>query len=325
MSMQNKILKVVLISFVVFLGAFIVISRQNNKIKTPDVHKIQQNPQQQPNVIKPYNISNKIPNYLTYDGVVNQINNWNKEAPEITEVGTYGKTSNNKDIYYIRVCGNKNANLPKVLITACIHGNEKIANATVMGMIGKLLSDYGRDEKVTKLVSSRDIYWIPVVSPDSYISDSRHVDGVDPNRNFPYPGNPNVNSVPPISALREFFLKHKFLAVVSTHSYSRIYLYPYGYTATPCPDVNTYKDICGRMANLANYSSSNIRSIRTAQPYHGFEADWFYENGAFAIVSEVSLDFKPAESTIAPEVERNYKAYLLFIEEAPVVNLTKRK
>ena len=307
--MQNKILKIMVFSFVVFLGIFIIFSLKREPTNTTQDFKEQ-------NVIKSYNIS--IPSgYLSYENVVNQINKWNKEAPEITEVGVYGKSSAQKEIYYIRVCGDKNKNLPKVLIMACIHGNEKIANATVMGVLGKILNNYGKDDKVTKLLLERDIYFVPIVSPDSFVNNTRHVDGVDPNRNFPYKLNPNVKSVPPIAALREFFIKHKFSAVISTHAYSRLYIYPYGYTASPCPDINKYKDLCGRMASLARYQIKQIHEIQTAQPYRGFEADWFYENGAFAIVAEVGLEFIPPESTIIGEVERNYDAYLLFVNEAP--------
>jgi hypothetical protein len=75
------------------------------------------------------------------------------------------------------------------------------------------------------------------------------------------------------------------------------------------------------MAKISGYRSDQIRNLPTAPPYQGFEADWFYINGAFGMVAEVGVQFKPPESDIAPEVERNYKSYLLFIDEAPLQNL----
>jgi hypothetical protein len=88
-----------------------------------------------------------------------------------------------------------------------------------MGILEKYLTDFGRDPKITKLINEREVYWVPVVSPDSFITDQRHVDGVDPNRNFPYPSQPNIDSVPPIRALREFFIQKQFKAALSTHAY----------------------------------------------------------------------------------------------------------
>jgi hypothetical protein len=177
---------------------------------------------------KQYTISQPT-GYLNYNGVIAQIKKWNQEAPEITEVGTYGKTTRGNEIYYIRT-GKGGV---KVLITACIHGNEKIANATMMGILGKYLHDYGRDPIVTRLIQEREVYWVPVVSPDSFIADVRHVDGVDPNRNFPFPGHMDVKSVAPIQALRDFFQQKQFKAAVSTHAYGRIYIHPWGYTNQP--------------------------------------------------------------------------------------------
>lgn len=317
--MKNKILAIAIFS--VFISLLILL-KINNEIKIENVVPKPDKPVQ-PTIPKQYNITKQIPGYLNYPDIYSQLEQWNKEAPEITELSSYGKSSAGRDIYYLRMCGNKNGNCPKVLLTACIHGNEWIANASVMGIMGKMLNAYGRDSKITKLINERDIYWIPVVSPDSYIAKTRHVDGVDPNRNFPYPGQLNKSSIPPIAALRSFFLQHKFKAVISGHAYSQMYIYPWGYTFTPCKDEAIYKDICGRMGKLSGYKIYQIRRINTAHPYHGFEADWFYMNGAFGIVAEFGQKFMPASSAIEPEVNRNYPAYLLFIEEAPLVDFSK--
>src|SRR6185437_4635499 len=48
-------------------------------------------------------ITTKIPTYLPYAGIVEQLKTWNKEAPYLTQVGTYGKTSKGQDLYYIRI------------------------------------------------------------------------------------------------------------------------------------------------------------------------------------------------------------------------------
>jgi hypothetical protein len=125
--------------------------------------------------------------------------------------------------------------------------------------------------------------------------------------------------VPPIRALREFFIQKQFKAALSTHAYGRLYIFPFGYTNKQAPHHQTFRDICGRMGEMARYRSEQINNIQTAPPYHGFEADWFYANGAFGMVAEVGMEFTPSATEIAPEVNRNYRPYLLFIEEAPLV------
>ena len=100
----------------------------NPEIKTEEIkEKIE---------IKPSlpNISTVIPTYLDYTEIITQIQKWHQEAPNLTEFGYYGKTKHNTNIGYIRICNNKNTkkDLPKVLITACIHGNEPLATGCIM-------------------------------------------------------------------------------------------------------------------------------------------------------------------------------------------------
>lgn len=194
------------------------------------------------------NISNATPSYMNYLNTVAQLKKWNAEAPEMTEVGTYGKSSRGTDLYYFRIANKRYSssdNKPKVLITACIHGNEPLSSSTVMWWIGGILSRYSADSKIAEMVDQRDIYFIPVVSPDSY-PNSRHVDGVDPNRNFPTASDPSRRSVAPVQALREFHAKIKPNAVISGHTWGRVFLTPWGDQMKNCPDHEEYKRVSGR-------------------------------------------------------------------------------
>jgi len=55
------------------------------------------NPPELPPIIN--NITKAQPSYMNYEATVAQLQTWNKEAPEMTEVGSYGKTARGKDIY----------------------------------------------------------------------------------------------------------------------------------------------------------------------------------------------------------------------------------
>lgn len=338
--MNNKI-SLFILAVVTCIGGLIVATKQA-PAPTPQpqpkgelVQPVQPVPIPTPKQLpSSYNISPTIPSYLNYEGVKKQLDDWHRQAPEITEVGSYGKSSAGRDIYYFNVTAptpigfertdikvNNGHSKPRVLITACIHGDEHIANATVMGIVGNYLQGYGRDEKITKLIRERDVYFVPVVSPDSFVGVSRHVDGVDPNRNFPYPGNVNVRSVPPVDALRRFHLEKKFDAAMSGHAFGRVIIYPFGHTKSPSPDDAKFKEIAGKMGQLTGYRPTSISGIQTAPPYHGFEADWFYYNGCFAMVTEFGQTKRPPASDIAPEVQKTFRAFVLFIEEAPLVKV----
>lgn len=292
--------------------------------------------------IPPANITNPFPDYQDYNKIVSQLQEWNKESPQLTEVGTYGKTSRGKDIYYIRLNDKRHPGKPVVLITACIHGNEPLATSTTMTYIGTMLSKFGRDNEITELMKTRDIYFVPVVSPDSY-PNSRHVDGVDPNRNFPRE-NSEKQSVPPVQALKEFFLKIKPKAVISGHTWGRVYLVPYGDKMQHCENKEDYARIMDKMSELSGYrwmracdlytaNGLNVPPIRYGNigwdanymsPIYGTEVDWYYRNGAIGIVCEFGTHQRiPSRSDIEDEHKRTYQAFLHFVKEAPLVEVKK--
>jgi len=340
--------KFLIVNILVFvLGISLLSYKYHLKQQTPPAPIQQEQPivPIQPEPPKPEkpnpDISVKIPEYLNYEKTVEQLKKWNSEAPKLTSVGTYGTSSRGKELWYIRIHGDDgDDNDPVVLTTACIHGNEPLSASTVMGYIGTMLDAYGEDEEVTKLIDTRDFYFIPVVSPDSY-PNSRHVDGVDPNRNFPTLRDPNKRSVAPVQALQEFFLKIKPNAVISGHTWGRVYLIPYGDTMQNCPNHSDYKPIMDQMAELSKYrwiracdmymtggGLNNPPIIKTwglegyGTPIYGTEVDWYYRNGAAGIVMEFGTHQRiPSVSDIKTEFDRTYKAVLHYYDKAPLMKI----
>lgn len=279
-------------------------------------------------------ISNATPGYLTYDKTVSQLKEWNAEMPELTSFGVYGKTTMGKDCCYLRVGNGKSV----VLVTACIHGNEPLASSTVMWYIGALLSGYGKDEAITYLLDSREVYFVPIVSPDSYPS-SRVVDGVDPNRDFPGPSRPKHKSCPPVRAIQDLYSKIKPAAVMSGHTWGRVYLTPYGDKMQNCPDHAAIMSVMDKMKSLSGYRciracdmygpNLNNPPIRTlgfgeSTPIIGTEVDWYYRGGSFGIVCEFGSHQRiPNLEETKTEFDKTFGAFLYFLKEAPLVKITQ--
>jgi hypothetical protein len=267
-------------------------------------------------------ISNPIPQHLSYPQTVEQLKTWNKEAPDLTEVGIYGQSKKGTDLFYIRVNNKLDKNTkPVILITACIHGNESWSAGVTMGYLGNLIKNYSTDPKIKTLINSRDIYFIPVVSPDSY-TQQRFVDGVDPNRDFPTPKNKTHQSTPSVAALREFYWKIKPHAVLSGHTYGRFFLIPYGDQYGKNPNQSDYDAIVGKMAKMANYKMIHCAELYKS-PIDGTEVDWFYRNGSFATVIEYGThQHKPSLQEIKDELKRTQDAITYFIEKSPDIKIT---
>lgn len=266
------------------------------------------------------NISKAIPGYQDYSGTVSQIQQWEKEAPDLVETGTYGSSAKGQKLYFIRLSNEFSPSQKVVLITASIHGNEPWSTSTVMAYIGTMLSKYGKDDEITKLVNERTIYFVPVISPDSY-PNSRHVDGVDPNRDFPGPRNPNRQSTPAVAAIQSLFRQIKPCAVISGHTFGRIYLHPFGDSMQTCPNHADFQRIVGEMGRLSNYRVDRACNMYNS-PIHGTEVDWYYRNGAFAIVMEFGTHQRiPSMEDTTSEFNRTFKAVLYFMREAPEVKV----
>lgn len=254
-------------------------------------------------------ITEVTPSFRQYPEIVQLLKRWESEAEDFVEVGTYGKTSEGQDQYYIRITNEmKEGDKPRTLMTGCIHGNEPISTWTTMWWIGRMLKDYGTDKQVTELVDTREMYFIPVISPDSY-PDSRHVDGVDPNRNFPSSG--EKQSVPPIENLKNFFREKKFDAYASGHSYGRVWMFA---SNSDRERKAVYDKIKGEIDNLSSY-----RVTQLGGPGTTLDADWGNRQGVFSVLIEFGTHQRPpSDSDIQTEFDATYKAALYFMKEAAV-------
>ena len=320
--MSNRLTILVLINFSIFCAGMLGIASKNkNKIviQPRTVNQYSSVPVEQIPDLN-YDISNPVPAYKDNDGTWAQLQEWNKEAPDLVEIGIYGKSTRGRDLRFIKIENEFIDSVkPVVLITACIHGNEPLSASTTMGFIGTILDKYGDDDEITNLIDERIIYFIPIVSPDSYPY-SRRVDGVDPNRNFPGPRN-DRHSVQPIAELQKFFKQIKPNAVISGHTWGRVYLTPYGDHTRLCPNNDDYQRIVGEMGLISQYRMQRACQMY-GHPIYGTEVDWYYRNGAFSIVMEFGTHQSiPSKNDIDTELNRTFKAVLHFIEEAPLVEI----
>ena len=273
---------------------------------------------------RPSHISTPMPDYKPYFEIVEQLREWHQESLDLTEIGVYGKSAKGTDLWYIRITNfvtpSEQRRRPIVLMTGATHGNESISSMTILAYAGELLSKYGRDRQITELVNTRDIYIIPIVSPDTF-PHSRHVNRVDPNRDYPTFDDPNKRSIPIIQSLRDFVLKIQPNAIISGHSFGKVFIYPWGDTALDCPNKEDYLSILSEMQNKSGYKMLKLSKVY-GRPIYGTEADWYYRQGFFSVVAEYGNHQKPPTfNEIRKEFLQTFKAILYFIEVAPQVRV----
>ncbi len=286
--------------------------------------------------------------YYTYETMTSTLKTWSETYKNITRLESLGKTFENRDIWAIKVSDNpeKNEKEPAALVMGAHHAREWISVEVPMGALKQILEGYGNDEKITKLVNEREIWFVPMVNPDGVFysqNKSRYwrknrfkTYGVDLNRNYGYKwgntGSSNSTnsdtyhgtgpfSEAESSAIKMLAEREKFQASLSFHSYSELVLFPFGYAYNvPCEDTPTLSRLAGEMAKFNGYTPENSAEL---YPAMGDSDDYLYgEHKALAFTIELATTFIPDPSEIAEINKINVPAVLHLIDKSGTYAVT---
>ncbi len=215
------------------------------------------------------------------------------------------------------------------------HAREPMGAEAELEFEDWLCTHYGSDPVATRLLESRNILFTPCVNPDGY-EYNRQTNpngggmwrknrrnngggsyGVDLNRNYGWEwgpqwsgssGNPNSDvyrgtapfSEPETAAMRDLLNQEPPVMSVSAHTYSNLWLYPWGYDTVYTPDDAAFRAYAARMTAENGWSyGTDWEVLYTA---NGVSDDDHYGNlGTWAFTAEIgsaSDGFWPAPSRI---------------------------
>jgi hypothetical protein len=107
--------------------------------------------------------------YYTYQEVNDALRILNKAYPELTKLEVVGKSEEGREIYALTINNPKTGDdrsKPGVYVDGNIHGNEIQAGEVCLYYANMLLTKYGENEKITKVVDRNAHFIIPVVNVD---------------------------------------------------------------------------------------------------------------------------------------------------------------
>jgi Zinc carboxypeptidase len=211
----------------------------------------------------------------------------------IAKVVKIGTSVNGQEILAVKVTRDaakvKDGSRPAVLYASAQHAREWITPEMTRRLMHYMLDGYGKDPKITAMVNSTELWFVPVANPDGYdytFTEGNRLwrknlrdnngdgqttagDGVDPNRNFsekwgydnegssPDPASETYRgagpgSEPETKALDGLFKRVGFEFFVNYHSAAELLLYGIGWqVSTPSPDDVIYEAMAGTDANPA--------------------------------------------------------------------------
>lgn len=107
--------------------------------------------------------------FLPYQDLTKLLEAWQDTHPGLIELSSIGRSWEGRDIWLATLtsavtgpAGDK----PGFLVEASIHANELTGSFAALHLIERVLSGYGSDERVTRLLDTRVLYIVPRVNPD---------------------------------------------------------------------------------------------------------------------------------------------------------------
>ncbi|MFC9593353.1 M14 family zinc carboxypeptidase [Streptomyces sp. NPDC056944] len=228
------------------------------------------------------------------NGLKQEILDTARAHPGLTKVVSIGKTLKGQDILALKLTRGaqraKDGSKPATLYMSNQHAREWITPEMTRRLMHYYLDNYGKDERITRIVDSTELWFVLSANPDGY--DFTHADpdnrqwrknlrdndgdgkigpgdGVDLNRNFAYKwGYDNEGSSPDPTdetfrgkaamsepetrALDAFQKRIGFAYGVNYHSAAQLLLYGVGWqVATDTPDDVALKALAGTPQNSA--------------------------------------------------------------------------
>jgi len=136
--------------------------------------------------------------YPTYDAYVAMMYQYAADHPNLCAIVDAGSTIDGRSILFARISDNVavEEDEPEALFSSSMHGDETTGYILSLHLIDSLLTGYGSDSLITRLVDSCEIWINPLANPDgTYAAGNNTVSGatrgnanyIDLNRNFPDP------------------------------------------------------------------------------------------------------------------------------------------
>ena len=280
--------------------------------------------------------------YPTYNAYETLMINFAADHPAICKLITIATLASGRKILALRISDNVNTeeNEPEFLYTSSIHGDELTGAILMLHLADYLLSGYGTDTRITKMVNNFDIVICPLANPDgTYKGGNSTVNGatrynansVDLNRNYPDPQagqHPDGNATQPETvAFMNFAAQNTFTMSVNFHGGSEVVNYPWDTWAKVSADDTWWKYVCKEYADTVHLNSpvgymtlypSGITNGYAWYQITGGRQDYmnYYQHCREATIELSDTKLLTVASQLVDYWNYNYRSLLNYIEQS---------
>src|SRR5690606_15469693 len=127
---------------------------------------------------------NRYEGYHNYEELTALLKDLTDRYADLATLHTAGKSVNGRELWYVKLSDNaaEDEDEPKVLYIANMHGDEVVGRELMLYLIEHLLTSYGSDDRITKMLDHSQIFIMPSMNPDGFeLGRRRNASGSDLN------------------------------------------------------------------------------------------------------------------------------------------------
>lgn len=180
--------------------------------------------------------------YYHYDDLTNFLHDMVNQNPTISKLHAVGQSVQNRTLWAVQISDKINeteVGEPMFKYVGNMHGNEVISRQVLIYLIQYLLEQYGKDDRVTHIVDSTNVFIMPTMNPDGFenavvgqcagVVGRPNANSVDLNRNFPdqFQSQPENTMQPETRTLINWIESNPFVLSANLHGGSVVASYPF--------------------------------------------------------------------------------------------------
>lgn len=254
------------------------------------------------------------------------------EFPQITEFIEIGKSAQGRPLFVMKIAGPARGPRdarPEFKFIANMHGDEIVGRELMVYLIRDLASNYGKNQAITNLVNSVQIYIMPSMNPDGAAVQTRaNAQGIDLNRDFPdFTTSDNHNNpdgrAPETQAVMRWQAAHHFKLSANFHGGAEVVNYGWDTSPEHHPKFDLIYLLSRNYARLTPYIGNSWQfKDGVTNGYEWYEVnggmqDWsFYWYNDLQLTVELSKVKWPPYSSILSYYQQNRTALLDFIAQS---------
>ncbi|XP_052393456.1 carboxypeptidase D isoform X2 [Carassius gibelio] len=282
--------------------------------------------------------------YYNYADMTDRLHRFSQKYAHICSLSSIGKSVEGRELWVTRITTSPTADIPgkpRFKYVGNIHGDEALSRQLLVYLIEYLLTQFGRDVRVTELVNRTDIYIMASMNPDGFeravegdctgrSADRENTKHHDLDKSFPDRDesfSKTSEDIPEVTAVMQWILEKRFVLSGSLRGGSMKATYPFNDDRSNAASGLTTDDALFR--HLTHTYTVNHPIMKMNNPdcpddpnnsfgHGGMQNYNYFKGNCFEVTFGLNCCKYPPASQLSIEWTKNKEALLAYIHQAHI-------